>query len=305
MTGRLFSHGKLILLGEYAVLHGSNAVCLPLATGQDLFYTFTNTPEIQWKWSYSNQIISSLVMDSQSFDLKTKDSGNHVWVKELFRLIREQNPQFLIEHGGELHFVNYFPIEWGLGSSSATISSICRLARVNPYIVNQALMGGSGADIASTTTDQWFLYRKKMPLPEITKIPGDYLFKNHTCFVYSGQKQQTASHLKKVGVERSSRSIDVNEINHLVERFVSANDINELYDVISKHEKIISEFIDLKPIGSQYPDFKGMLKSLGAWGGDFFMAVSSEGAEYIKEFFIMKGYINVFTWNELVNSEKF
>jgi mevalonate kinase len=305
MTGQLFSHGKLILLGEYAVLHGSNAVCLPLTTGQDLFYSFYKTRDIHWKWSYNNQIISSLVMDNQSCDLKTKDSGNYDWVKELFRLIREQNPQFLMEQGGELHFINYFPIEWGLGSSSATISSICRLAGVNPYIVNQALMGGSGADIASTSMDQWFLYRKKMPLPKITKIQDDYLFRNLTCFVYSGKKQQTASHLKEVGIIKSSGFIEVNEVNHLAERFVSVNDINELYEIISKHELLISKFVTMEPIGKQYPDFKGMVKSLGAWGGDFFMAVSTEGAEYIKEFFIMKGYNNVFTWNELVNSEKF
>ena len=46
-----------------------------------------------------------------------------------------------------------------------------------------------------------------------------------------------------------------------------------------------------------FPDFKGVIKSLGAWGGDFVMAISKENpTAYFKE----KGYPVVLSYEEMI-----
>jgi len=46
-----------------------------------------------------------------------------------------------------------------------------------------------------------------------------------------------------------------------------------------------------------FPEFKGVLKSLGAWGGDFVMAVAEENPVI---YFNEKGYETVVGWREMV-----
>jgi hypothetical protein len=46
-----------------------------------------------------------------------------------------------------------------------------------------------------------------------------------------------------------------------------------------------------------FPDFKGIVKSLGAWGGDFVMVLSKQNP---KEYFIEKGYTTILSYDEMV-----
>ena len=46
-----------------------------------------------------------------------------------------------------------------------------------------------------------------------------------------------------------------------------------------------------------FSDFKGVIKSLGAWGGDFVMVLSKQNP---KEYFIAKGFETILTYEEMV-----
>jgi hypothetical protein len=46
-----------------------------------------------------------------------------------------------------------------------------------------------------------------------------------------------------------------------------------------------------------FPDFKGVLKSLGAWGGDFILAISKENP---KDYFASKGYETIIPYSEMI-----
>ena len=46
-----------------------------------------------------------------------------------------------------------------------------------------------------------------------------------------------------------------------------------------------------------FPDFNGVIKSLGAWGGDFVMVVSQENP---KKYFAQKGYEIMLTYGEMI-----
>ena len=301
-----FSHAKLILMGEYAVLHGTNAICLPLKTGQKLEIENNITGQIHWRWSFEQNILADITLESGSLEIKEIKSGNAQWAIDLILYIRQQNPAFLKNKGCSLHFINLFPPEWGLGSSSATISSLCRFADVNPFLVNEKLMGGSGADIACTTAKKWFLYRRSIPAPEIWQIPTEYTFPENTFFIYSGQKQETAGHLKNIArSENKANDAIWSEVNKFILRFLAASTLPEAFKIIHEHELLIAGQIQKQPIGNLFPDFPGKIKSLGAWGGDFFMALSQQPSDFVRNYFSIKGYDKVFLWEDFVNAKAF
>ena len=48
---------------------------------------------------------------------------------------------------------------------------------------------------------------------------------------------------------------------------------------------------------SLFPDFKGSLKSLGAWGGDFILAVAEDNPTV---FFKEKGYDTIIPYHDMI-----
>lgn len=297
-----FSNGKLILMGEYAVMHGADAVCLPLKTGQKLIASPSADGQIHWKWMYRNDVLSSFSLNAGSLDVLHNEKGDSTWSIKLLQLIRQSSPGFMKE-GGTLEFINLFPAEWGLGSSSTTIASLCRMAGVSPYDINFSLMGGSGADIAAASAKKWFLYRKQQQQAQVWELPFPYSFGENTFFIYSGKKQATASHL-------ISKNLDTNNpvwlgINSYIYQYIMASSLPELMQVIHDHENKIAGAISMSPIGNFFPDFRGKVKSLGAWGGDFFMAISQQNEDYIKTYFQEKGYNTIFSWDEMTNQKEF
>ena len=50
---------------------------------------------------------------------------------------------------------------------------------------------------------------------------------------------------------------------------------------------------------SLFPDFNGVIKSLGAWGGDFVMAIATENPS---DYFILKGYQTIIPYDEMILS---
>jgi hypothetical protein len=45
-----------------------------------------------------------------------------------------------------------------------------------------------------------------------------------------------------------------------------------------------------------FPDFKGSIKSLGAWGGDYILATGDNTENYFKQ----KGFHKIYTYQELI-----
>jgi len=63
----------------------------------------------------------------------------------------------------------------------------------------------------------------------------------------------------------------------------------------------LSNILELETIKEiAFPDFNGVVKSLGAWGGDFIMAVSKENPT---AYFVNKGYETILTYDEMILQE--
>ncbi len=69
------------------------------------------------------------------------------------------------------------------------------------------------------------------------------------------------------------------------------------------HNRIMENILNTVAVQKQYfTDFEGTIKPLGAWGGDFILAISEAGFEKVRTYFNQKGLKVVFKWDELVKS---
>jgi hypothetical protein len=63
-------------------------------------------------------------------------------------------------------------------------------------------------------------------------------------------------------------------------------------EILSEHESFISDILARKTIKEElFGDFPGVIKSLGAWGGDMMMAVSEMPSDHMRSYFQKKGDI--------------
>jgi hypothetical protein len=67
------------------------------------------------------------------------------------------------------------------------------------------------------------------------------------------------------------------------------------------HEQLVSGILGLSTVKSIYfSNFDGEIKSLGAWGGDFYLVATSMDDGGVLNYFKEKGLSVVFPWKELV-----
>ena len=93
----------------------------------------------------------------------------------------------------------------------------------------------------------------------------------------------------------------IEQISNLTERMIAENDVGEFMSLMKKHENILSSELRLSKVQDLlFSDFAGAVKSLGAWGGDFVMAVANEKAEQSMKYFKEKGYKTMFRYGEII-----
>jgi hypothetical protein len=70
---------------------------------------------------------------------------------------------------------------------------------------------------------------------------------------------------------------------------------------IAEHEKVMAGILHKTRIKEErFSDFQGEIKSLGAWGGDFIMAVSPIEGNEIQSYFNSKGLDIIFPFDEII-----
>ena len=69
--------------------------------------------------------------------------------------------------------------------------------------------------------------------------------------------------------------------------------------LITEHEALLSTFLQLPTVKERlFADFAGAIKSLGAWGGDFVLAVG-EG-DYVRDYFTSKGFDTILPFKQMI-----
>lgn len=302
MKKRFYSHGKLLLSGEYLVLDGVGALAVPTRFGQAMELERTTQPKIEWKsrdvdgavWMEESLDIVALMKGE--FPEETSDQARTLW--KVLRVAHQLNEKVLSRNEGfkvETHLT--FPRLWGLGTSSTWIANVAAWFQIDAYELLDKSFGGSGYDIACAQHDYPICYRR-YAIPRVEKVDFNPPFVSHLYFVYLNQKQSS----KKAIETYRRRNKDVRELKNRVEAIavamLGANNLSVFQDLMHEHEQLISGIIEEQTVQEKlFPDFEGSVKSLGAWGGDFVLVASEKNPV---AYFNKKGFGTILRYEEMV-----
>ncbi len=90
----------------------------------------------------------------------------------------------------------------------------------------------------------------------------------------------------------------------MTESLINCTNTIDALKIVKEHEDAMSKILKTESINSSlFTNFNGKCKSLGAWGGDFIMAISNEGGKYVQNYFKNKGYKTIFNFDEMIWKE--
>ena len=320
MIQEYHSHGKFLLTGEYLVLKGALALALPLKLGQSLEVEQleTNNEQIQWKaWRPEGRWFSVTLNRENLVNFSTDDPDKAMRLCQILQAIKQLNPKAF--EGNDIKFTTRldFDPNWGLGSSSTLIDNLARWANVNPYELLKLTFGGSGYDIACATAEEPIYYqmacldcfvprndakRQSESTPMVEIVDFNPHFAEHLFFVYQGQKQSSSKEIKAFLGKANPTDLqkDIEAVSEISRALPKCESLDEFAMLMQCHERIIARCIGQEPVQKRFPDFEGVLKSLGAWGGDFILAATGWGENQVREYFKGKGLEVVFGYKEIV-----
>ena len=299
-----YANGKLLLTAEYFVMKGAKAIALPLQRGQLMEVSpGEHGPELRWKAFSQENLWFSCKFRLPGLEIMESSDGEKAAVlQEIMETIRQMEPGFTLNGGIDIQTKTDFHSEWGFGSSSTLIANLAAWAGVDPFQLNDRIFNGSGFDIACASAKRPIFYTKGEPAVDINL---DYPFKDHLYFVYSGAKKGTRNEVRRFLNEGKVSSEKINRINSISTQIAEAKTLAEFQSLIREHEQIVSELLGMTPIKQAYfNDFEGEMKSLGAWGGDFYLAATPMDNIQVKNYFNRKGLEVIFSWDELVLNER-
>ena len=296
------SNGKLLLTAEYAVLNGAKALAIPTKYGQSLVIEENDSNRIDWK-SF-NELGDVWFECSISFDeIEKKSDSNNDVKKRLIQILKATqhlNPEFLTSKQGYTITTHQdFNRLWGLGTSSTLINNIANWARVDAYQLLEQTFGGSGYDIACAENDTPITFQLKLEQnPSVKPVTFKPKFKNHLYFVYLNQKQNSRDGILAYKTLGKINSNIINKINSITDAMSVCKSLSDFEVLVEMHELIIANLIQQDPIKTRlFIDFKGSVKSLGAWGGDFVLVASETNPT---DYFNAKGFDTVLPYSDMV-----
>ncbi|MBO4328858.1 MAG: hypothetical protein J5831_05525 [Bacteroidales bacterium] len=296
------AHGKLLLTGEYLVLKGALALALPTRLGQTLTVEPMQAPSLQWDaYRPDGPWFSATFHPATLAVLNTDDRPKADKLATILKALREQHSG-AFEPGLRFETHLEFPTEWGLGSSSTLISNLARWAGVNPYELLQSTLGGSGYDIACATADTPLFYRLENGTPQVTPVAFDPPFADHLFLVYQGKKQHSSDEVKSFNRhwEHTDLTNELQTVSALSAALPTITYFEDFCTLLQVHEDLLSRCLGREPVQRQFPGFDGVLKSLGAWGGDFLLAATEQPFESVVAFFEPFGLDTVFRYHDII-----
>ena len=294
-----FSSGKLLITSEYAVIDGACALTVPTKLGQSMTVNDNKEPGIHW---IAKDVDGNIWFEDhfQIHDFRPTRQTDETTsrLQQILRVARELNSNFLTKSTGVIVETQLgFSKDWGLGSSSTLVNNVAQWAQVDAFYLQNKVFGGSGYDIACAQKSNPITYQLINHQPTVLDVAFAPPFHEHLFFVYMNKKQNSRTSIQNHyrGVSDEVR----NALNALTKRFVKTQNASEFQTLMLAHESIISKLIDIPPVQqTAFSDYEGVVKSLGAWGGDFVLAC---GPKTSKTYFSEKGYAVCIAYSELIS----
>ena len=298
MDFKISSPGKLLITSEYYVTKGALALAIPTKFRQSLDFKCDNSNKLKWKsFDENNELWINCEFELSSFEIKKNKNKFSKTLQSILISANKINPMFLENNcGGSVSTQLDFSKKWGLGTSSTLINNISKWANIDPYELLWSNYKGSGYDIACALAKTPILYKLEDSIPIAKSVQFNPDYTKNIFFVYLNKKQDSNKEIDKF-FEMKISDHTINRLSDLTLEFVNSKTLLDFQNCIKKHENIISETLKTIPVKNKYfNDYKGEIKSLGAWGGDFILAA---GPINSKKYFYEKGYKTVFNFKEI------
>lgn len=296
------ANGKLLLTGEYAVLQGAVSLALPCKLGQTLTVVQNNNDNLLHYQAFLHNGNPWFNATIQPNPIKLLETDSPVQGDLLCRALKvsvDLNPFAINYLPGKLVTTRLeFNKDFGLGSSSTWVSLLAKWLKVDAYALNHATFKGSGYDIACADSNFPILYQLIDQVPVVK--PGAFPLQFHPSlyWIWLNKKAISINEIKKTRYQNFSDQTQQN-ISSISERITETNDLEELKVLLVKHEDILVEALNYSPIRQCFPDFPGVLKSLGAWGGDFILAIPDKPSFDVVQFFHALSFTTVLRSQDL------
>ncbi len=296
-----------MLTSEYFVLDGAKSLAFPTKYGQKMSIKSAKGSDLGWK-SYDNE--GNLWFDSKIslYDfspVKTTDEKVSEGIKSLLRNAVRLNSEFLNNWKAfkvETHLE--FPRNWGLGSSSTLTSMLAEWADVNPFLLHFKISNGSGYDVACAAADSPITYEYSGDSLHFEEVDFNPSFASNLYFIHLNEKQSSEEALDYYFKKVKSKKSTAKELTLLTNDILSCKKIEDFQDILCEHEKIVAKSLNRETVKAErFSDYWGCVKSLGAWGGDFVLASSTESEAKTKKYFSEKGYNTVIPFNNMIVNE--
>jgi len=302
MEQTFYSNGKLLITGEYLVLDGAKGLALPTKFGQYLKIASGPLGEIQWtSLDFDNRLWFKETLSFNeiiNFNLKDNLSERDTLIKILHEAYLLNTGLLNSSIGFTVSTVLTFPKFWGLGTSSTLINNIAQWFQIDAFELLKNSFGGSGYDIANAQNNTPILYQLINGLPMVEKVNFNPNFTDHIYFIYLNKKQSSKIAIQNYYKNYTNLSAEIPLINTLTTAICNSSSMEGFSTLLEQHEKIMSPILELPTVKELlFFDFDGSIKSLGAWGGDFVMAVSMENPT---AYFKNKGYKTIVTYKDMI-----
>ncbi len=317
------ANGKLLLTAEYAVLDGALALALPTQKGQTLHIQHNSDPnDANFYWASNDEKGNcwlKTAINPQNFEVIGDLSPEISTLQQILSMAIALNARFgLAMQGKTALSALEFPRDWGLGSSSTLISLVAQWANIDPYALAAQTFGGSGYDIACATTRQPLLYQlinndnnaKESTLANDKMIsPCNYMppFAEQLYFVHLGRKQNSRQGIRHYQqLPQDLRLQTAAQITQITQAILQCTNLSDFERLLRQHETLIAQCLQLPTAQSLYfADYAGVVKSLGAWGGDFVLATApiAYTATQVFSYFQAKGFATIVPYKAMVAAE--
>lgn len=297
---KYYAHGKFLLTAEYLVMAGADAIVLPLNKGQHLSLLEDEHEQLRWESWYEGELWFQADFNAHNFDvLETEDQFRAAFISRILKEAKELAKKEKSFQAKKIITELEFSPDWGLGSSSTLIVNVSRLFDINAFDLHKRVSRGSGFDVAAGMSTYPFRYRLKKNKREMMPVRIPELFFNHTFFVYLGQKADSGIAVEEFSQQDKDLKIPVKYINEISGQFTEVESVRELSRITNEHEQFMSDVLGMPSPTDRFADYPYGMKSLGAWGGDFIMAIHPKGKQEVERYFKHKGCPLVFSANEL------
>lgn len=299
----LHARGKLLLFGEYFVLDAVPGLAIPTHLGQSLK---TSAEHVQVKglyWKSTNhkdEVWFEAYFDEHFGLLHGLEDETALTLQKILQAARQLNPSFLkdgLYHEATTHLE--FAQDSGLGSSSTLIHLIAQWAQVDAMQLFFLSFPGSGYDIACAGATSPILYQKSGQSASWDSIKLDWPWE-HILFVHLGQKQNSREGIQRYRERSNMLYAERETMSQIVLESAKPQTLTGLAKLMQESESLISQALSLPTVQAErFPDFEGNIKSLGAWGGDYVMALG-ESIDEMKAYFLAKGLDRFLVGQDLV-----